>query len=246
MKGVVLAGGSGTRLRPLTRVVNKHLLPVYDRPMVEYPVRMLAEAGVEEIVLVTGRQSVGRFRDLLGDGRRFGLGRLEYAAQDGAGGVADALLAAEPFASGGRVCVALGDNLFQRGIRDTAAAFNEQPSGARFLLHRVADPSRYGVAALDGDRLVRIVEKPASPPSGLAVTGLYFYDRDVFDICRSLTPSDRGEYEITDVNNRYIDRGDATWSVTDGWWIDVGTFEGLYEAAKLVVERRAADAAAVD
>ncbi|MEL6329560.1 MAG: sugar phosphate nucleotidyltransferase [Planctomycetota bacterium] len=237
MKGIILAGGLGSRLHPLTLVTNKHLLPVYERPMIHYPIRCLLNAGIDDVLVVTGAAHTADFRRLLGDGADLGLRRLAYASQEGEGGIADALAHAEEFAADERVCVVLGDNIIEKSIRPAADAFREQPSGARLLLKSVPDPHRFGVAAFARDgRIEAIVEKPENPPSDLAVTGIYFYDPDVFDICRSLKPSARGELEITDVNSRYLERGDLAWSRLEGWWVDAGTHESLSEATRLVAE----------
>jgi glucose-1-phosphate thymidylyltransferase len=229
-------------LRPLTLVTNKHLLPVYDRPMIYYPIRCLLNAGINEVLLVTGGEHAGDFLKLLRNGKQLGLRHLEYAYQEGEGGIADALALAEDFADGDKLCVVLGDNIIQRSIRDAAGRFFTQPSGARILLKQVDDPRRFGVAKLEAGRVTQIIEKPADPPSDYAVTGIYFYDPDVFDICRTLEPSARGELEITDVNNAYLSRGDLEHDVLDGWWTDAGTFESLYRATKLVAEGGANDA----
>ncbi len=234
MKGVILAGGLGSRLRPLTLVTNKHLLPVYDRPMIYYPVQCLVDAGIDEIVIVTGGEHAGDFLKLLKNGKQLGVRHLEYAYQEGEGGIADALKLAEEFADGGKICVILGDNIIENDIRKAAGDFFTQKSGAKLLLKAVDDPQRFGVAELDGDKLVGIVEKPSDPKSDLAVTGIYFYDNDVFEICRTLKPSDRGELEITDVNNAYLSRGDLTYETLEGWWTDAGTFESLHMASCLV------------
>jgi glucose-1-phosphate thymidylyltransferase len=239
VKGIILAGGLGTRLRPLTLVTNKHLLPVYDRPMVYYPIQCMLNAGIRDVLVVTGGEHAGDFLKLLRNGTHLGLRHLEYAYQDGEGGIAHALRLAERFADGGQVCVVLGDNIIEGSIRRSAEAFQRQRSGARILLSRVPDPQRFGVARFapgpgPAGRLVEIVEKPASPPSDLAVTGIYFYHADVFEICASLRPSGRGELEITDVNNAYLARGDLTCDLLDGWWTDAGTFESLHRASVLV------------
>ena len=236
MKGVVLAGGLGTRLQPLTRVTNKHLLPVYDRPMIYYPIQTLVNAGIREIMLVTGGNSAGDFLKLLGNGKEFGLRHLDYTFQEGEGGIADALRLAEYFAEGGPVCVVLGDNLIERNILRAADRFREQKVGAKILLKEVKDPQRFGVPVLDGNRVLNIEEKPANPRSPYAVTGVYFYDARVFDIIQTLKPSGRGELEITDVNNAYIATGELTWDLLDGWWTDAGTIESLYLANRLVAE----------
>jgi glucose-1-phosphate thymidylyltransferase len=232
VKGVVLAGGYGTRLEPMTRVVNKHLLDVFDQPMVHYPIDALRRAGIDEIVLVTGDE-VEQFRTLLGDGSELGV-RLTYARQDGAGGIADALRQAQPFVAGERIVAILGDNLYQDDLRPFVEAFREQPSGARILLKHVADARRFGVATVDRDRIVEILEKPADPPTDLAVTGCYMYDARVFEIIEGLQPSARGELEITDVNNAYVARGELRFDVLTGWWTDAGTPPSKLKASILV------------
>jgi glucose-1-phosphate thymidylyltransferase len=234
MKGVVLAGGLGTRLLPLTKVTNKHLLPVYNKPMVFYPIQTLVNAGVREIMLVTGGNNAGDFLRLLGNGKEFGLKHLNYTYQEGEGGIADALRLAEHFADGEPVCVMLGDNIIEGNILAATEAFRRQQRGAKILLKEVKDPQRFGVPVLEGKRVVRIEEKPANPQSSYAVTGVYFYDASVFDIIKTLKPSGRGELEITDVNNAYIAAGTLTWDVLDGWWTDAGTIESLYLANQLV------------
>jgi len=235
LKGVILAGGLGSRLMPLTKVTNKHLLPVFDRPMIHFPIECLVKGGVTDVLVVTGGDSAGHFLKLLGDGREFGA-RLVYAYQQGEGGIADALRLAEAFVAGGRMVVVLGDNLVQRSIRPSVERFLQQRRGARILLKRVPDPQRFGVAVVDGGRVTSIVEKPQRPPSDLAVTGIYFYDAQAFDIIRTLRPSGRGELEITDVNNAYLARGELEWDELHGWWSDAGTFESLYKASTLVRE----------
>ena len=234
MKGIILAGGLGTRLDPLTRVTNKHLLPVYDRPMIFYPLWTLINAGIEEILIVTGGNNAGDFLKLLGNGAQFGLRHLNYTYQQGEGGIAAALSLAEHFAEGGKICVVLGDNIIERNIRRAAVAFRKQKSGAKVLLKKVPDPQRFGVPKLDGRKVVSIVEKPRKPPSPYAVIGIYFYDSTVFDYIRRLEPSKRGELEITDVNNYYIGADELTYEVLKGWWTDAGTFESLAHASKLV------------
>jgi len=236
MKGVVLAGGLGTRLSPLTRVTNKHLLPVYNKPMIYYPIQTLVNAGIREILLVTGGNSAGDFLKLLGNGKDFGLRHLDYTYQEGEGGIADALRLAEYFADGESVCVVLGDNLIERNILHAAQAFREQKQGAKILLKEVKDPQRFGVPVLEEKRVVNIEEKPHNPRSSYAVTGIYFYDSAVFDIIKTLKPSGRGELEITDVNNAYISRGQLTWDVLEGWWTDAGTIESLFAASQLIAE----------
>jgi len=235
LKGVILAGGLGSRLMPLTKVTNKHLLPIYDRPMIHYPLECLVKAGVTDVLLVTGGDSAGHFLKLLGDGREFGA-RIYYAYQQGEGGIADALKLAEAFIAGERMVVVLGDNLVQKSIKTSAQRYLAQEKGARILLKKVADPQRFGVAEVQGDKVVGIVEKPKQPKSDLAVTGIYFYDKQVFDIIRTLRPSGRGELEITDVNNAYLARGELQWDELSGWWSDAGTFESLYKASTLIRE----------
>jgi glucose-1-phosphate thymidylyltransferase len=237
MKGVILAGGLGTRLRPLTLVTNKHLLPVYDKPMIYYPIECLLNAGIRDILIVTGGEHAGDFLKLLKTGKQLGIGHLEYAYQEGEGGIADALKLAEDFADNDKVVVILGDNIIEGNIRKAAGDFFTQRTGAKVLLKEVPDPERFGVARFDDHhRIVEIIEKPKDPPSKYAVTGIYFYDRDVFKVCQSLKPSGRGELEITDVNNYYLKRGDLTHETLDGWWTDAGTFESLHRASRFVAE----------
>ena len=236
MKGVVLAGGLGSRLQPMTRVTNKHLLPVFDRPMIYFPIQQMVDAGIDDILIVTGGNHAGDFLRLLRNGKEFGLRRVNYAYQEGEGGIADALGLAEDFADGGSLCVILGDNIFGAPIREAVESYRAGPEGAMVLLKEVDDPQRFGVAELDGERIVGIVEKPSQPKSNLAVTGCYFYDGRVFDIVNGLSPSDRGELEITDVNNRYIEWGALRHHVVDGWWTDAGTIPSLYRATRLVAE----------
>ena len=239
MKGVVLAGGLGTRLYPLTRVTNKHLLPVYDRPMICYPIQCVVNAGITDIMVVTGGAGAGEVRQLLGNGEEFGLDRLHYARQEGKGGVADALGLAKDFAGDDEILVVLGDNIIEKNIRRAVEEFAAQPEGARILLKEVDDPRPFGVARLDGDRIVGIEEKPAQPASNYAVIGIYMYDAHVWDILPGLEPSARGELEITDVNNIYIEAGKMTWSRLDGWWTDAGTFDSLHRASCLVEQHGA-------
>ena len=236
MKGVVLAGGLGTRLRPLTSVTNKHLLPVYNQPMIYYPIQTLVNAGINDIMVVTGGNSAGDFLRLLGNGKAFGLKHLNYAYQEGEGGIAEALSLVEHFVSGGPVCVVLGDNIIEGNILSAVNAYRAQGGGAKIILKKVPDPERFGVPQLDGRRVVSIEEKPAKPQSDYAVIGIYMYDADVYDIIRSLKPSGRGELEITDVNNAYIAREAMTWEEIEGWWTDAGTFESLLRASNLVAE----------
>jgi len=236
MKGVILAGGLGTRLRPLTLVTNKHLLPIYDRPMIYYPIECLIKAGIRDIIIVTGGEHAGDFLKLLGNGKSLGIRELHYTYQEGEGGIADALQLAEDFAEGDKICVVLGDNIIEQNIRQAVGEFFTQTSGARIILKEVDDPKRFGVARVEDGRISEILEKPDDPPSNYAVTGIYMYDNDVFDITRTLKPSNRGELEITDVNNEYIRRGDLTYNILNGWWTDAGTFESLYRANSLVAE----------
>lgn len=236
MKGVVLAGGLGSRLFPLTKITNKHLLPVYDKPMIYYPIQTLINAGIDDIMIVTGGNYAGHFLQLLGNGKDFGLKDLNYTYQQGEGGIADALSLVRHFADDGPVCVVLGDNIIEKNIRQAADDYRKQGKGAKILLKKVHDPQRFGVPELDGDRVVRIEEKPKDPKSDYAVIGVYFFDNTVFDVISTLKPSDRGELEITDVNNHYIDQGTMTWSELDGWWTDAGTFHSLRLASNLVAE----------
>jgi len=234
MKGVVLAGGLGTRLAPLTLVTNKHLLPVWDKPMIYHPIQTLANAGITEICLVTGGNYAGEFLRLLRNGHEFGLKQIHYEYQEGEGGIADALRLARHFVGGEDVMVVLGDNIIEGNILQAANAFREQDGGARLLFSEVSDPQRFGVPEFDGERLVRIIEKPQAPPSNYAVIGIYMYDNRVFDIIETLQPSGRGELEITDVNNRYLELGGLQYDVLEGWWTDAGTFESLFRATQLV------------
>ncbi len=236
MKGVVLAGGLGTRLYPLTKITNKHLLPVYDKPMIYYPIQCLVNAGIRDILVVTGGNSAGDFLQLLGNGADFGLQRLNYAYQQGEGGIADALKLAEHFAEGEPICVVLGDNIIEGNIKKAVDDFKGQGGGAKIMLKEVHDPERFGVATLKDGKVQKIVEKPKLPETNLAVIGIYMFDEKVFEICRTLKPSARGELEITDVNNEYIRRGNMTAQVLNGWWTDAGTFESLYRAATLIRE----------
>jgi glucose-1-phosphate thymidylyltransferase len=236
MKGVVLAGGTGSRLNPLTRVTNKHLLPVYNKPMVNYPIQTLVNAGIHEILLVTGGKNAGDFLRLLGNGRDFGLKHLNYTYQEGEGGIAEALGLAEYFAGDGPICVVLGDNIIENDICGAVENFKKQKDGAKILLKEVEDADRFGVAEIRGDRVVGIEEKPKKPKSNYAVVGIYLYDSTVFQKIRRLKPSGRGELEITDVNNFYIDEGKLTYEILDGWWTDAGTFESLLRANNLVAE----------
>jgi glucose-1-phosphate thymidylyltransferase len=222
MKGVILAGGTGSRLFPLTKVTNKHLLPVYNKPMIYYPVECMVRAGIEQVLLVTGGNNSGDFIRLLGNGREFGLKNLNYTYQEKAGGIAEALALAEHFAEGEPICLILGDNIVEYAINDCAARFAEQKTGAKILLSQVENPSAYGIAEMKGEQVVRIVEKPKEPKSNWAVIGIYFFDGEVFEIVRTLKPSARNELEITDVNNAYIQRGQMSADKLSGWWADAG------------------------
>ena len=240
MKGIVLAGGTGSRLFPLTKITNKHLLPIYDRPMIYYPIQTLVDAGIRDIMIVTGGRNSGDFLRLLANGKEFGLKHLNYTYQEGEGGIADALALAEHFADGQKICVVLGDNIIETDIRDAVEQFWAQPKGARILLKEVPDAERFGVAEVAGGKVVGIEEKPSRPKSNYAVTGIYMYDSTVFDKIKTLVPSRRGELEITDVNNAYIREGAMTFSLLDGWWTDAGTFDSLLRAANLVAQSAAA------
>lgn len=236
MKGVILAGGLGTRLYPLTKVTNKHLLPIYDKPMIYYPIQTLINAGIDDILIVTGGNNAGDFLRLLGNGKEFGLKHINYTYQEGEGGIAQALGLAEFFSAGEKICVVLGDNIIEKNIRKAAESFQKQKEGAKILLKEVPDPHRFGVPELEGDRIVRIEEKPKQPKSKYAVIGIYFYDPNVFEIIKTLKPSQRGELEITDVNNRYIEKGLMTYDILEGWWTDAGTFDSLLRANQLVAQ----------
>jgi len=245
MKGIVLAGGTGSRLFPLTKITNKHLLPIYDRPMIYYPIQTLVDAGIRDIMIVTGGRNSGDFLRLLANGKEFGLKHINYTYQEGEGGIADALGLAEHFADGQKICVVLGDNIIEHDIREAAEKFQAQEAGAHILLKEVQDAERFGVAEVSGGRVVGIEEKPKRPKSNLAVTGIYMYDATAFDKIRTLVPSHRGELEITDVNNAYIEEGTMTFSYLQGWWTDAGTFESLLRAANLVAQSVAAKQGAV-
>ena len=239
MKGIILAGGLGMRLSPLTKITNKHLLPVYNKPMIYYPLTTLVDAGIDDILIVTGGNNAGDFLKLLGNGKEFGLKHINYTYQEGEGGIAEALALAEFFADREKVCVILGDNIIESGIKGPVKAFEKQREGAKILLKEVPDPQRFGVPEIQGDRIIRIEEKPHHPKSKYAVVGIYMYDQKVFDIIKPLKPSRRGELEITDVNNVYIEQGTMTYDVLDGWWSDAGTFDSLLHASRLVAESEA-------
>lgn len=235
MKGVILAGGLGTRLMPCTKVTNKHLLPVYDKPMIYYPLKTLVSAGLEDIMIVTGGNNAGDFLRLLSNGREFGLKDISYTYQEGEGGIADALRLAENFVDNDKVVVMLGDNIIEDDISDAVREFEKQDIGARIFLKEVSNPERFGVAEVKEGKVINIEEKPKKPKSNYAVVGLYMYDSDVFEIIETLKPSDRGELEITDVNNEYIRRSKMKYSILEGWWADAGTsFESLFRAGQLV------------
>ena len=234
MKGIVLAGGLGTRLYPLTKVTNKHLLPVYDKPMIYYPIIALVNAGIRDIMVVTGGNNAGDFLKLLGNGKEFGLQHINYTYQAGEGGIAEALNLASFFADNEKICVILGDNIIEKNIVNAVQAFEQQEKGAKIILKEVLDPDRFGVPVFEDGKIVKIEEKPKLPKSPYAVIGIYFYDSKVFDIIKTLRPSDRGEMEISDVNNAYIDMGEMTYEVLEGWWSDAGTFDSLVHATNLV------------
>ena len=237
MKGIVLAGGLGKRLYPLTRVSNKHLLPVYNKPMVYYPIQTLVDAGITDILVVTGGTHAGEFLRLLGNGKEFGLKHINYTYQEGEGGIAEALKLAEHFSGGDKIVVILGDNIIEKDIKQAVKDFKKQAKGAKILLKKVDDPERFGVAELKGNKIISIEEKPKKPKSEYAVTGIYMYDSEVFEIIKTLKPSGRGELEITDVNNAYLKRGELEYSMLDGWWTDSGTFESLLNANMLVANQ---------
>ena len=236
MKGIVLAGGSGSRLFPLTKITNKHLLPIYDRPMIYYPIQTLVDAGIRDIMIVTGGRNSGDFLRLLANGKEFGLKHINYTYQEGEGGIADALALAEHFADGQKICVVLGDNIIEGNVKRAVEKFRAQEKGAHILLKEVTDAERFGVAEVDGGNVVGIEEKPKRPKSNFAVTGIYMYDATVFEKIQTLVPSRRGELEITDVNNAYIQEGFMTFDFLDGWWTAAGTFESLLRAANLVAQ----------
>jgi glucose-1-phosphate thymidylyltransferase len=245
MKGVVLAGGKGTRLHPLTRITNKHLLPIYDRPMVTYAIEALVKAGVRELMLVTGGTHAGEFFRLFGDGSEHGVERLFYAYQEREGGIAEALGLAARFVADDRAAVMLADNVFERSIATSVASFEEQERGARILLAEVPEPAHLrhlGVAEIDGDKVRRIVEKPEDPPSAYAVTGVYFYDSSVFEFIDTLEPSGRGELEITDVNNWYVEHGTMAYDVVEGFWGDAGESIDAYYQVNDFVRQHGANA----
>jgi len=233
MKGIILAGGSGSRLMPMTKVTNKHLLPVYDKPMIYYPLQTLLDAGIDEIMIVSGKGHAGHFLELFGSGNEFNA-KFTFEIQEEAGGIAQALGLAEDFADNEPVAVILGDNIFEDNFKDAVKDFKE---GSKVFLKEVTDPQRFGVAEVEGDKIISIEEKPKEPKSNLCVTGLYIYDTKVFDIIKALKPSERGELEITDVNNHYIKEGKMSFAKVKGFWSDAGTVESLYRASTLVKEK---------
>jgi glucose-1-phosphate thymidylyltransferase len=237
MKGVILAGGLGKRLEPLTRITNKHLLPVFNRPMIYYPLQTLIDAGIKDIMIVTGGNNAGDFLRLLGNGQEFGLKHINYTYQQGEGGIAAALRLAEHFVDRDKFVVILGDNVIEKSIKASVARFQKQPRGARILIKQVPDPERFGVAEMKGNKIVSIIEKPKQPKSDFAVTGIYMYDARVFDIVRTLKPSRRGELEITDVNNAYLKAGQLYYDILEGEWTDCGTFQSLLRANLLVAKK---------
>ncbi len=240
MKGVILVGGSGSRLDPLTRVANKHLLPIYDKPMVFYPIQALVNAGVSDIMLVTGGHNAGDFLRLLGNGSEFGLKRLHYTYQDRPAGIAHALGLAQDFAEGDTLLLMLGDNIIEGNLLAARRNFEAQGQGARVMLTRVANPSSYGVVEIENGRILSITEKPAHPTSNLVQTGIYFYDEHVFDVVSTLRPSGRGELEITDVNNHYLQAGNLEYDILEGFWADCGeSFETYLDSQNLVAEHGA-------
>lgn len=250
MKGIILAGGLGTRLFPLTKITNKHLLPIYNKPMIFYPIQTLINAGIKDILIVTGGNNAGDFLKLIGNGKEFGLQHVNYTYQEGEGGIAQALGLAEFFADNDKIVVVLGDNIIEKNIKKQVEDFERQKKGAKILLQKVHDPQRFGVPVFskiageqkskiggeEDNKIIKIEEKPKEPKSDYAVTGIYMYDSRVFEIIKTLKPSNRGELEITDVNNDYIQKSELTWDVLDGWWTDAGTFESLLSASKMVAE----------
>ncbi len=237
MKGIILAGGLGTRLQPLTLVTNKHLLPIYNKPMIFYPIEKMVEAGITDIILVTGGNFAGDFLRLLGNGHDFKLSHINYVYQKGEGGIAEALGLCEHYASGDSIVVILGDNIFEDSITEAVKEFDKTKQGARIFLKEVPDPQRFGVAELRGDKVVGIEEKPKQPKSNYAVTGIYMYDTEVFKVIKTLKPSGRGELEITDVNNHYVNKNAMKYEFMKGWWTDAGTFESLYRANHLIAQK---------
>ncbi len=239
MRGIILAGGLGKRLSPLTKISNKHLLPVFNKPMIFYPIQILVDAGIKDILVVTGGNHAGEFLRLLGNGHQFGLKHLNYTYQEGEGGIAAALGLAEHFADGEKVVVVLGDNIIEKDIKKAVNDFDKQPKGAKILIKQVDDPGRFGVVTMQSDKINSIEEKPKKPKSNYIVTGIYMYDNQVFDIVKTLKPSSRNELEITDVNNAYLKKGELTYEVLNGWWSDSGTFDSLLRAGNLIAQKEA-------
>jgi glucose-1-phosphate thymidylyltransferase len=238
MKGVILAGGLGKRLYPLTKITNKHLLPIYNKPMIYYPIETLIDAGIKDILIVTGGNHAGEFLRLLGNGRQFGLKHINYTYQEGEGGIAQALGLAKHFADNEKIVVILGDNIIEKNIKKAVEDLRKQPKGAKILVKKVPDPERFGVVEFDKKQQISgIVEKPKSPKSDYIVTGIYMYDSQVFDVIKKLKPSKRGELEITDVNNWYLKKRELTYNVLNGWWTDSGTFDSLLRANTLVSKK---------
>jgi glucose-1-phosphate thymidylyltransferase len=237
VKGIILAGGLGTRLHPLTKITNKHLLAIYNKPMIFYPLEALVEAGIDDIMIVTGGNNAGDFLRLLGNGSEFGLKHINYTYQQGEGGIAEALGLTEHFAEGHKVVVILGDNIIEKSIKDYVDQFRKQSDGSRILIKEVTDPQRFGTVELKGDKIIGIEEKPQKPKSNYIVTGIYMYDSTVYNIIKTLKPSGRGELEITDVNNAYIKNEKMHYDILDGWWTDAGTIESLLKANNLVAKR---------
>jgi len=238
LKGVILAGGLGKRLHPLTKITNKHLLPIYNKPMIYYPIQTLVDAGIEDILIVTGGNHAGEFLRLLGNGHRFGLKHINYTYQEGEGGIAEALGLAEHFADNEKIVVILGDNIIEHDIKKAVEDFKKQPKGAKIMVKKVEDPERFGVVEFDEKgKITKITEKPKNPASDRIVIGIYMYDKRVFDIVKTLKPSKRGELEITDVNNAYLKKGELTTSELKGWWTDSGTFDSLIKASNLVAKK---------
>jgi glucose-1-phosphate thymidylyltransferase len=241
MKGIILAGGLGTRLHPLTRITNKHLLPVYDKPMIYYPIQMLVNAGIDDIMIITGGSNSGDFLRLLANGKEFGLKHLHYGYQEGEGGIADALKLCEDFVGNDKMIVVLGDNIIEKNIKAAVAAFKKQKKGAKILLKEVENPKEYGIAEVSNGKITRIIEKPKEPKSNLAVLGIYFYPNEVFKIISKLKPSNRGELEITDVNNVFLTKKQLTYDILEGWWMDSGESKDALLAANLLVKESGAN-----
>ncbi|MFC1613016.1 sugar phosphate nucleotidyltransferase [Patescibacteria group bacterium] len=237
MKGIIIAGGKGTRLLPLTRVVNKSLLPIYDKPLIYYPIFKLKEAGITNILIIGGREKAGQFLDLMGSGKELGI-NLSYDVQEEPGGIAQALSIGEDFADNEKIIAILGDNVFEHNLIQAVENFEKQEKGAKVFLKEVTDPQRFGVPEIDGEKIINIIEKPKNPPTNYAVTGIYMYDSQVWELIKNLKPSDRGELEITDLNNEYIKQNNMSYEILKGEWIDAGTFEALLKANILIAKRK--------